>query len=104
MDIRTQAHLPALRDLLIYRRQELLATVHAAEQALSAGLPPAAGDQRARDDLGRVEAALARLHNGSYGDCVQCGQPIPLQRLLVQPQVERCAACQAAFDGASRKP
>jgi len=48
--------------------------------------------------MSQVEAALRRLDAGTYGDCAGCGEPIPLQRLLVQPAAERCAACQSRFE------
>jgi len=93
MEIATQTHLTALRDLLVYRQKELLAEVHAAGgEAADSG----------RAELALVEAALQRLDDGVYGDCLQCGRPIPLARLLVQPAVERCAACQASRDSALR--
>jgi len=55
---------------------------------------PAAGP--ARRSATPRQAALQRLDAGVYGDCVDCGQPIALERLRVQPAAERCAACQAA--------
>jgi DnaK suppressor protein len=47
-----------------------------------------------------VEAALRRLDQGGYGDCQDCGEPIALARLKVQPAAGRCAACQAVHEGA----
>jgi DnaK suppressor protein len=47
-----------------------------------------------------VEAALHRLDAGTYGDCAVCAEPISLQRLLVQPAAQRCAACQTAYEHA----
>jgi len=116
MDLPTQTHLTALRDLLSYRLQALRADVRAAEQArrgTGAGTPEVADrkdqataafasdvadaeEERDVDEMADVEAALRRLDQGTYGDCLACGEPIPLQRLLVQPAAERCAACQAA--------
>ena len=49
----------------------------------------AAGDQREQ-----VVAALARLDAGTYGVCVDCGQPIPEERLEARPEVARCIADQ----------
>lgn len=42
----------------------------------------------------QVVAALARVDDGSYGSCVDCGQPIPDDRLEVRPEAARCLADQ----------
>jgi RNA polymerase-binding transcription factor DksA len=46
-------------------------------------------------ELAQVEAALARMDAGRYGDCVDCGEPIAASRLAVMPAAPCCAACQA---------
>ena len=56
----------------------------------------AAGDQRAQ-----VEAALARLDDGSYGVCVDCGKPIPDARLEVRPEAARCIEDQEKAEAAA---
>lgn len=43
-------------------------------------------------------AALARLDAGTFGICVDCGQPIPEERLLFRPEAARCLADQQAFE------
>jgi RNA polymerase-binding protein DksA len=119
MDLPTQTHLTALRDMLVYRRHELHTDILAAEQALLADTQMTAADvtdqkdtaqrhqrgemsdaqeRRDRDELELVESALKRLDQGVYGDCSDCGEPISLQRLQVQPAAPRCAACQADFE------
>ena len=45
-----------------------------------------------------VEAALARIDLGTYGMCVQCGGPIPLDRLTAFPTAKRCQPCQAMHE------
>jgi DnaK suppressor protein len=47
-------------------------------------------------ELRQVEAALARLDDGTYGYCMDCGQDIPLARLRATPAAERCILCQTA--------
>lgn len=54
-----------------------------------------AEEQRDIDELSAVLAALRRIETGSYGLCVECGEPIAAQRLAVQPAALRCALCQA---------
>lgn len=45
-----------------------------------------------RDLIAKVEAALARLRDGSYGRCEQCGQPIEPERLEALPYATLCLA------------
>ena len=54
--------------------------------------------QRDSNELADVRAALARLTDGSYGTCIDCGQPIELQRLVAMPAAARCIACQTQFE------
>ena len=48
------------------------------------------------DMLERIDAALARLAEGRYGDCAECGTPIPSQRLRALPFAVRCRECEEA--------
>jgi len=45
-------------------------------------------------DLRDVDAAKARIGDGSYGGCVDCGLEIGIDRLRVQPSAQRCIVCQ----------
>ena len=42
--------------------------------------------------------ALARLDNGGYGVCIDCGKAVPEGRLEVKPEAARCLTCQAKRD------
>ena len=53
---------------------------------------------RDADELRRIDSALTRLSDGSYGTCVDCGQDIPLARLNAEPTAERCIRCQELFE------
>jgi len=44
--------------------------------------------------LTQVEHALERIENGTYGKCVNCGQPIPEKRLEAIPWAERDVKCE----------
>jgi RNA polymerase-binding transcription factor DksA len=46
-----------------------------------------------RADLQRAQRAVARIDAGTFGQCVQCGQPIAVERLEAIPESERCANC-----------
>jgi len=41
-----------------------------------------------------IRAAFKRLEDGSYGDCEECGKPIPKKRLEVIPYARFCTGCQ----------
>jgi DnaK suppressor protein len=53
--------------------------------------------------LADVEAALARIKDGSYGECVDCGVHIPCARLAAYPAARRCVACQEVAESAARR-
>lgn len=44
--------------------------------------------------LDEVAAALERVDAGTYGACVDCGEPIPDKRLAALPASARCMDCQ----------
>lgn len=48
-----------------------------------------------------VESALARIDAGTFGTCVDCGQPIPDARLEVRPEAARCVEDQEKFEAAN---
>ena len=56
--------------------------------------------ENSADQRAQVEAALARITAGTYGTCVDCGQPIPDARLEVRPEAARCVADQETFEAA----
>jgi len=102
------------------RRNELLAEirndverVRAEPYASVAGATPDIGDEAVADllsdvgeaevtrDLGelrKLEKALERVSEGSYGKCVDCGAEIPFERLRAQPGAERCRPCQGRHE------
>jgi RNA polymerase-binding transcription factor DksA len=49
-----------------------------------------------------VVRALERIAAGTYGRCVDCGEPVPEGRLEVRPEAARCLTCQARHDKAMR--
>lgn len=54
----------------------------------------ALASQRRREvELVRIEAALARIADGSYGECVSCGEAIAPSRLALDPAIATCIGC-----------
>jgi RNA polymerase-binding transcription factor len=43
--------------------------------------------------LGAIDAALQRIEDGTYGNCVNCGAPIPEERLEAMPWATLCIDC-----------
>ncbi len=55
--------------------------------------------RRAAQSLGRIEAALRRCDEGSYGFCMDCDEAIDPRRLNLDPTATRCIRCAEAHDG-----
>mgnify|MGYP000041117199 CR=1 FL=1 len=103
------------RTELVALRQSLLAAAHdiTLDGEEQGELNSAAGDQHLADhatelvdrELGvsleenserlveEIDAALARLDDGSYGQCARCGQPIGDERLDAVPYATLCISC-----------
>jgi len=48
--------------------------------------------------LTEVERALERIEQGTYGKCVDCGQPIPERRLEAIPWAARDVKCEEKLE------
>jgi DnaK suppressor protein len=55
-------------------------------------------------ELGAVSNALARLHDADFGRCTDCGEPIPFERLKLEPWTMRCVGCTARRERAALAP
>lgn len=58
-----------------------------------ADLNIAMADRQVRE-LRDIDAAFARIKDGNFGQCVDCGADIEPARLLAYPTAKRCLACQ----------
>jgi len=45
-----------------------------------------------------IDLALQRIGAGVYGDCMDCGTEIAIERLEASPQALRCIACQEKLE------
>jgi DnaK suppressor protein len=59
--------------------------------------------QMKSETLTKVDAALRRLEEGSYGDCFECGEEIAEARLRALPFAVRCKDCEEARETAERR-
>ena len=53
--------------------------------------------------LYRIEAALKRIEDKSFGECITCQKAITKQRLKAVPYAELCITCQEAQEKTTRK-
>lgn len=61
------------------------------------GVDAAAGtDQAQKTLLAQVDAALGRIDEGQFGQCVACGNPISAERLEAFPYSAFCIECERA--------
>jgi RNA polymerase-binding protein DksA len=58
-----------------------------------------ASEKRAEETIADIEDAIARLDNGSYGACEQCGAAISVERLEAIPYARRCVDCTEQYGG-----
>jgi RNA polymerase-binding transcription factor DksA len=54
--------------------------------------------QSLRAHLQQVTHALARIEEGTYGQCERCGKPIARARLEALPEATLCIDCKAAME------
>lgn len=111
-----QAEVERFRSLLLEKRTDLLDRVHAARtsehQEGKEGAPDL-GDRALvtvsrdllyqlstgeRETLRRIDSALERLDDGSYGSCVHCGRKVQPGRLQAVPWARHCIDCQELHD------
>lgn len=50
--------------------------------------------ERGMRELHEIEVTRARIATGEAGACIDCGEPIGFERLMVQPTALRCVECQ----------
>ena len=59
--------------------------------------------QMKSETLNKIDAALRRLEDGSYGDCFECGEEIAEARLRALPFAVRCKECEEARETAEQR-
>ena len=114
-----------LNHILEERRREILSEVHEkirdvrteGNGALAHGVLDAAESSEAdiQDDiefallqmkaetLNKIDEALSRLEEGSYGYCFECGGEIAQQRLRALPFAVRCKGCEEVREVAKQR-
>jgi DnaK suppressor protein len=57
-----------------------------------------------RQLLQMVESALARIREGSFGECISCGKEINPKRLEAVPWTRHCIECQEKLEQGMLEP
>ena len=50
-------------------------------------------------EIASVKRALRRIDDGSYGECVKCGEAIAPARLEARPEAALCVGCARPLEG-----
>jgi RNA polymerase-binding protein DksA len=75
---------------------------HAQEEAVNDEL--IALDEHGRQEMKEIQAALARIADGTYGFCAKCGDPIDPKRLEILPTARYCVQCQILLEVTAQRP
>jgi len=59
--------------------------------------------QMKSETLAKVDDALARLEQGTYGNCFECGEEIAEKRLRALPFAVRCKDCEEAKEAVEQR-
>jgi DnaK suppressor protein len=58
---------------------------------------------RERKLISKIDEALGRIDDGSYGKCEECGQEIGIERLKARPVTTLCIDCKSLQEAQERK-
>ena len=100
----TADHLQSLRSELTRRITAIEADIHHKKEPVEKDFAEqvtqrenddvlSAIDEEAKQTVHFIDAALARIKDGSYGICAICGEKIPEKRLAALPYVTTCISC-----------
>jgi len=59
--------------------------------------------ERERNLIAKVEEALLRINNGTYGICDDCGEDISEKRLIARPVTTFCINCKTKQEQAEKR-
>lgn len=112
MGTHARIDLPAIKARLLAQRDELLADAAMSRDqrqpveldqarmgrlsrmdALQGQAMALETERRRGVEFKRIEAALARIEDGGYGDCLACGEEIAQERLASDPTTPLCIVC-----------
>jgi DnaK suppressor protein len=87
------------RELEGLKNQERNPEVEEDAQSSSAAYVLSQLSDAQRHEVAQIDAALARIEAGTYGECIDCGADIPIERLEAIPFALRDAECGERAEG-----
>jgi RNA polymerase-binding transcription factor DksA len=89
------SEIPRLKRYLEFHLVEVLEKLESNHQADSDADPTwSFWTKRLLQSREEISSALTRIRDGTYGNCVGCGNEIGLSRLEVAPWAQFCDGCQ----------
>jgi len=82
----------AIKEELVIPQEEMADETDLAASELAQGLQFKLRD-RERQLISKIESALSRIEDGSFGTCLDCEEPIERRRLEARPVSTLCIAC-----------
>jgi len=73
-----------------------------AQELENAEVVDALGNE-ARSEISKIAKALDQIKNETYGICGDCGETIPMARLVAQPFADRCIRCATAAESGRKR-
>ena len=107
-----------IRDQLIAKQSELARRLERLKENLTAGRSADSQEQaqelenaevvdalgnEARNEISQIAKALDQIKNETYGICADCGETIPMARLVAQPFADRCIRCATVAESGRRR-
>lgn len=93
-----------MRELTELRNQERDPEFEEAAQTESADYTLSLLLDQQRRELERIDTAFLRMDQGTFGECIDCGQNISKDRLRAMPYAIRCGEDAHLFELAHRGP
>jgi DnaK suppressor protein len=59
--------------------------------------------KREVNHLKKIDAALAKMDEGTYGECESCGEDIAVARLMARPVAQLCIDCKTDQENEERR-
>lgn len=117
----TKKQVEQLHKLLLEERRKISQHLNEISEDAEEGLQNGAGDsadiasaeinQAALQKIGKreefllkkIDLALAKIDDGTYGECENCGDPIGFPRLNARPVAQLCIDCKTEQEANERK-